>query len=137
MKIRNQAFSLIEVLIVIAIIALLASLIVPVVKGNKDKANYEVSRVNLYEVGKAMEKHYLEVGRYPVFKSWDEVAAADSALLEYLNDIPSADAWGRPYRILVSNETAYEFEGFGLEGKHKKDYPDYSLINGPKFKKQK
>ncbi len=133
---RNRAFSLIELLIVLAILALVASLAVPIVKGNRDKASYEVSVLNLYSVGKAMEKHYLEKGVYPVFNSWSEVASESSPLTEYLNDIPSSDAWNRPYRILNSSETEYEFEGLSIQGKLKKEYPDYTVITGPKLKKK-
>ena len=133
----KRAFSLIEVLIVVAILALLASLVLPVVKGNKDKANYEVSKRNLWEVAKAMEKHYLEVGQYPIFKAWGEVAAETSPLLEYLNEVPAGDAWSRPYNIVSSTENSYEFQGYSIPGKLKKNHPDYFLINGPKFRKSK
>lgn len=133
---RNRAFSLIELLIVLAILALVASLVVPVVKGNRDKASYEVSVLNLYEVGKAMERHYLETGKYPVFSSWSEVSSETSPLMEYLNDIPTADAWSRPYRILNSNENEYEFEGLSIQGKLKVEYPDYTVVTGPKLKKK-
>ena len=130
----KRAFSLIEVLIVIAIIALGASLVLPVVKGNKDKANYVVSRDNLYSIGKAMEKSYLETGSYPVFKDWGQVSAADSPLNEFLNQVPANDAWGRPFNVAESTEKGYKFEGLSIQGKLAKEHPDYYVVNGPKMK---
>ena len=132
----KRAFSLIEVLIVIAILGLIASLIVPQVRNNTDKAKYRLSVLNLQEVAKAMEKHYLEKGVYPVFASWSDLAAGESPLLEYLNDIPTGDQWGRRYNIQASTESEYIFEGFKIEGKLGIEYPDYAFTNGAKLKKK-
>ena len=134
---NRRAFSLIEVLIVLAILGLLASLTLPVVKGNQDRAKYEVSILNIQEVGKAMEKHYLEKGKYPVFANWDEVSAENSPLLEYITEIPKGDGWDRKYIVKTSTEEGYEFEGFGIKGsKPDPDHPDYTLVTGPKLKKK-
>ena len=134
---KKQAFTLIEVLIAIAIVALAASLVVPVVQGNKNKAAYQVSIVQLKSVGKAMEHHYLEKGSYPVFSDWSEVCAEDSPLLEYLNDIPVGDAFNTPYKILQSDEVDYEIQGWSLKGKLKDEFPDYFLTTGGKVKTKK
>ncbi len=134
MKSKKRAFSLIEVLIVIAIIALIASLAVPMVKRNRDEAAYETSIINLMQVAKAMEKHYLETGAYPLFGNWKELSAEDSPLAEYLNDVPASDGWGREYRVLTSTETEYLFEGFGYDDR---DHTDYTVGVGVKLKKKK
>lgn len=123
---RIRAFSLIEILIALAIIALIASLVVPVVNQRRDKAAYQVSVLNLYEVAKAMEKHYLETGNYPVFNTWDDVVAQESPLREYLNDLPQTDGFGRPYRVETSTDKEYKFEGFSIEGRLKNQFPDYA-----------
>lgn len=131
---RNRAFSLIEILIVLAILGLIASLVLPVVKSNRDKAAYEVSVMNLFQVAKAMEKHYLEKGKYPVFQKWGEVSGSESPLKEYLNDIPEKDGFGRDYRVAESTESDYVFEGFGISGKLGESYPDFQYGPGPKMK---
>ena len=136
MKKNKHAFSLIELLIVLAILGLVASLALPVMKRSRDKASYEVSVLNLLSVGKAMEKHYLEKGEYPQFSAWSEVASDSSPLLEYLNQIPKTDAFERPYRIVEATANSYVFEGFSIEGKLKDDYPDYTVSTGPKLKKK-
>ncbi len=138
MKKKNfRAFSFIEVMIAIAIVALGASLIMPGMKQSKDKAAYELSKINLASVAKAMEHHYLEKGVYPVFKSWDEVASPDSALMEYVNDVPATDGFDRPYNIKESTEAGYTFEGFAIPGKLKNEYGDYKVSTGGKLKNKK
>ena len=133
MNYKQKAFSLIEVLIVVGILALVASLTLPVVNGNHDKARYKTSVVNLSEVAKAMEKHYLEKGFYPEFTSWDELASDDSPLLEYINDIPKEDPWGRKYNV-TSSKTEYKLEGFGIPGKLGEEYEDYYYLTSVKFR---
>lgn len=133
MNYKLRAFSLIEVLIVVGILALVASLTVPVVKGNQDKAKYQTSIINLHEVAKSMEKHYLEKGHYPEFSSWDEVSAEQSPLLEYINDVPKTDAWGRSYTI-EGTKTEYKMEGFAIPGKLGDEFEDYYYLTGVKFK---
>lgn len=133
---KQRAFSLIEILIALAIVALAASLVVPVVNGNRDRAAYRVSIENLRQVSKAMENHYLEKGVYPVFSDWSQLSAENSPLREYINDIPTGDAWGRPFVIESSTETEYKFSGFAIEGKLSEEYPDYYYIPGPKLKKK-
>ena len=130
---RKRAFSLIEILIALAVAALAASLVVPVVMQNQDKAKHRVSMLNLKEVGKAMEKHYLEKGAFPVFKNWPEVAAEESPLREYLNDIPATDSFGKEYNIEESDEKGYLFQGWAIEGKLSKEYPDYTVKTGAKL----
>jgi len=131
---NKHAFSLIEVLIVVAILALLASLAIPVMNGNRDRAAYRISVINLKSVGKAMEKHYLEKGAYPVFTSWAEVANEESPLAEYLNEVPKTDGFNREYEIKRCDETGYEFQGFSIPGKMAEDFPDYTLVTNAKIK---
>lgn len=133
MNMKQRAFSLIEVLIVLGILALIASLTLPVIKGNQDKAKYQTSIMNLHEVAKSMEKHYLEKGNYPEFSSWDEVASDQSPLLEYINDVPTGDAWGRKYNI-TSSKTDYKLEGFAIPGKLGEEFEDYFYLTSVKFR---
>lgn len=131
-----KAFSLAEVLIALGILALMASLIYPVMQGNRERAAYNVSSSNLRAVSRAMEHHYLERGAYPVFANWTEVSASDSPLLEYANEIPKTDEWGRPYTIVESTESAYVFEGLSAKGKQATEYPDYTVETGGRFKQK-
>jgi len=52
---KNKGFTLIELMIVIAIIAILASILVPNFAKSRDKANLESCKSNLRNIGLAME----------------------------------------------------------------------------------
>ena len=132
-----RAFSLIEILIAVAILGLAASLIMPGIKQTKDKTSYNLSRLDLASVAKGMEHHYLEKGVYPVFATWADVSKEDSALREYVSDIPATDGFNRPYNVKESTEAGYTFEGFAIPGKLKNEYGDYIVTTGGKLKDPK
>ena len=132
---RNKAFSLLEILIGLAIIGLIASIAHPMWKNTQNKSNYEVSRIQLTEVAKAMEKHYLEKGKYPVFSDWGQLSATETPLLEYTTKVPKSDPWGREYRVIESAEDKYQFEALGVPGKET-EYPDFTYSDGLKFKEK-
>ncbi len=62
---RSTAFSLIELLVVVAVIALLASLLLPALSLARDKAQGAVCRGNLRSLGQAMQMYGLDAGRFP------------------------------------------------------------------------
>jgi hypothetical protein len=119
----------IRALSVIVVLVLIAAVAVRQVDHRRDNAAYQVSVRELYEVAKAMEKHYLTKGKYPVFDNWEEVVAWDSPLREFLDedeDFPENDSLGREYRIETSTEKEYRFEGFDSEGSSNRHRPDFA-----------
>jgi general secretion pathway protein G len=58
-------FTLIELMVVLAVIALLLSLAVPRYFHSVDKSKENVLRANLTTVRDAIDKHYGDTGRYP------------------------------------------------------------------------
>jgi prepilin-type processing-associated H-X9-DG protein/prepilin-type N-terminal cleavage/methylation domain-containing protein len=63
-----SAFTLIELLVVIGIIAILASLLLPVLSRSKSAADSAVCKSNLRQWGLALRMHLDDLGVYP--KSW-------------------------------------------------------------------
>ena len=130
---RSSAFSLVEVMIVVVILGLLFSMVLPAFKSNVDKTKYETSVMNLKSVAKAMEQYYLQKGKYPTFKSWDEVCATNSPLLQFLSEIPKKDGWGRPFYI-QSSENKYELRGQASPNEKLKDeFKAYKISTDLKF----
>ena len=62
---RNGAFTLIELIVTLAIIALLLSIAVPHYTGRLLRAEEAVLRENLLLLRDALDKHYSDAGRYP------------------------------------------------------------------------
>lgn len=141
MKKAKRAFSLIDVAIIICIVALLASFIFPVWTQKENREKYLQSVVDLGNISKAMEKHYLETGTYPVFDDWTEFANRPNNPLiaeGYIDEIPKTDRWGRPFTG-ESNGEEYVLRGFSVTSRNEKFvnlYPDYSYSTGAKLKRK-
>ena len=87
-----RAFTLIELMIVMTIVAILASIAVPHYHRNVIKARETVLSENLYQMRKAIDAFYADQRRYP--NSLDELVEK-----RYLRDLPkdpftgSAETW--------------------------------------------
>jgi general secretion pathway protein G len=62
---RAAGFTLIELMVVLAIIALLLSIVAPHFAGRVTRAEETVLRENLLLMRDALDKHYADAGRYP------------------------------------------------------------------------
>lgn len=88
----RAGFTLIELMIVISVIGILASLSVPSYKTGLIKAREAVLRENLYGIRSAIDQFAADQGRYPA-------ALKDLATQHYLREIPrdpftnSPDTW--------------------------------------------
>lgn len=78
---RSAGFTLVELLVSLAIVALLLSLVVPRYFGSLARADEAVLRENLYLMRDAIDKHFGDTGRYP--GSLDELASK-----KYLRFVP-------------------------------------------------
>lgn len=64
---REQAFTIVELLIVIVVIAILAALVVVAFNGIQARARDTQRGANLQSLAKALEAYYAEKGSYPPF----------------------------------------------------------------------
>ena len=64
-KTRLSGHTLIELLLALFILALLASLAVPVVSGGISRAKESALKEDLYHLRKAIDDHYADTGAYP------------------------------------------------------------------------
>jgi general secretion pathway protein G len=89
---RCAAFTLIELMVVLAIIATLLMLAVPRYYSSVDKSKEAVLKENLYQMRDAIGKYYADKGKYP--ESFEALAAE-----KYLRRVPldpvteSATTW--------------------------------------------
>ncbi len=73
MDAKRHGFTLVELLVVLAIIATLMSLVAPRYTGSVDKAKDGVLREDLASLREAIDKHYGDTGKYPA--SLDDLVA--------------------------------------------------------------
>jgi general secretion pathway protein G len=118
--------TLVEMIVVLAIIALVAALIVPNVIGRPDEARVTVARTDLRTISAALKLYRLDNGDYPTTeqglaaladKPTAAPAPANWASEGYLEQVP-VDPWGQPY-VYRSPGTAGRFDllSYGKDGK--------------------
>ena len=123
----EAGLTLIEMIVVLAIIALIAALIVPNVIGRPDQARVTVARTDLRTISAALKMYRLDNGSYPTTEQGLAALAARPAGGPapanwspggYLEQVPE-DPWGRPYGYTSDGEGGAGFEilSLGKDGK--------------------
>jgi general secretion pathway protein G len=87
-KRRDAGFTLIELMIVMAIIALLAAFVGPRFLGKKEQAEVQAARAQIEMFGTALDAFRLDVGRYPT---------SEEGLDALIHKPSNADRWDGPY----------------------------------------
>lgn len=79
---RKTGFTLVELMVVLAIIALLVSIVAPRYVGRVTRAEEAVLKQDLALMRDALDKHYSDAGKYPA-------ALQDLVAKRYLRSIPN------------------------------------------------
>ena len=104
----DVGFTFIEIMVVVAILAILAALVVPRIMGRTDDAKRTAAKVQIRNIEGALQLYKLDNGVYPtteqglkalVEKPSVGVVPKKWKLGGYLPNIPE-DPWGNPYKYL-------------------------------------
>jgi len=117
-KRKEAGFTLLEILIVVTIIGLIASLIVPNIISRYEKSQEEIAKAQIEMLSSAIEAFRLDVGRYP--NTLDELINSSEPKWRgpYLakKQIPK-DPWGKDYQYKYPGEHGpYDLYSLGPEG---------------------
>ena len=85
---HQRGFTLLELMVVIVILGVLASLVIPNLMGNKDKADHQKAVSDLVALENALDMYRLDNGRYPTTRQG----------LDALVTAPDIDPVPREYR---------------------------------------
>ena len=121
---NQRGFTLIEVLVVIIILGLIASLVVPRITGRLDEAKVEATKIQMRAIKDTLEQYKLDNGTYPTtehgLKALVEKPNTPPVPLRwrsYLDKLPE-DAWGRNFVYLSPGiNKPFELRSFGPDGK--------------------
>ena len=116
-----QGFSLLELLVVVAIIALLASYVGPKLFSQIGKSEHELARAQIDAFGKALAAFRVDLGRFPRddegLRALDVRPAAEARWRgPYLEKPVPADPWGEAYRYrLLDGGMSVEIVSLGAD----------------------
>ena len=123
-RVRSQeGFTLIELMVVILIIGLLATIVVQNLKGATDKAKRIKAQADISAFKTALDRYYLDNGSYPstdqgltalVSAPSNGKVPADYPAGGYIEKIPN-DPWGNPY-VYQSDGDNYVLKSYGADG---------------------
>jgi len=121
----KKAFTLIELMIVIVILGLLASLVVPNLIGQGEKAKQKLVCVQMKSLKDSLDSFKVEYGHYPSTKEGLEALIKNPDPEKY-KDYPEngflssgklpKDPWGNNY-IYVNNDGKIDIISLGADGK--------------------
>jgi general secretion pathway protein G len=123
-KIEN-AFTLVEMLLVVTIIGILAALVIPKIVGRSEQARATAAHADLSSIKTALDAFEVDNGFYP--KSIQDLVTAPSNARNwhgpYLDKIPQ-DPWGNNYVYYFPgkhNTGSYDLLSVGPDGKEGTD----------------
>ncbi|MGO9062586.1 MAG: type II secretion system major pseudopilin GspG [Candidatus Binataceae bacterium] len=121
---KQEGFTLIEIMVVILILGLLATLVVQSLRGATDKAKRTKAMADIAELKTALDRYYIDIGSYPTSDQGlnalvtppgqgqgTQAASTDQG---YIQRIPN-DPWGNPY-VYASDGNSYTLKSFGADG---------------------
>lgn len=121
----QRGFTLMELMVVIVILGVLASLVVPNLMGNKDRADRQKAVSDIVALENALDMYKLDNHRYPTTDQGLDalvVAPTLSPLAEnynpegYIRRLP-ADPWGNEYVLISPGEHgAIDISSTGPDG---------------------
>src|SRR5215469_4173364 len=118
----QDGFTLIELMVVILIIGLLATIVVQNLRSATDKAKRVKAQADISQLKSALDRYYLDAGSYPTSDQGLPalIAAPNNGNVAgdwggpYIERIP-LDPWGHPY-FYQSDGNEYLLKSFGADG---------------------
>lgn len=117
-----RGFTLLELLVVVAIIAMLAGYVGPKYFAQLGKSEISVAKAQIDAFDKALDQYRLDIGRYPSTEQGLQALMKSSGdgkwAGPYLKKDVPVDPWGRAYQYRApgSNGKDYDLLSFGKDG---------------------
>lgn len=120
----TRGYTLLEIVVVVFILGLLATIVAPRILGRTDDARTTAVRATLQSIAHALDLYRLDNGVYPTteqgLEALVERPAAPPAPAHwreggYLERVP-ADSWGNPYVYVRLSPDRYVLKSLGADG---------------------
>lgn len=103
---RKRGFTLIEMMVVIAILGVLAAIIAPNVLGRAEKAKVTAAVTNIKNLDGAIELYKIDNSKFP--------STLNELVPDYVKEV-NDDPWNNPYQY-STNGSSYTLFSFGADG---------------------
>jgi general secretion pathway protein G len=119
---RSLGFTLLELLIVLAIIGLLVGYVGPRFFGQLEQSEIKVARAQIRGLEQALEQYRIDVGRFPTSEQGLEALNTMPPGVAnwqgpYLKKAVPLDPWGAPYQLRVPGQFGeIDIFSFGKDG---------------------
>lgn len=119
---RQRGFTLIELMIVVVILGLLATIIMPKILDRPEQARRTKAKIDIRNIESALALFKTDTGRFPDTSEGLEALVTDPGVEGYnregyLDRVP-ADPWGNKY-VYISpgiHSKNYDLESYGKDG---------------------
>jgi len=118
----SAGFTLLELLVVVAIIGLLAGYVGPRYFSQIGKSEVQLTRAQIDALGKTLDQYRLDTGHYPSTEQglaalFTRPANEPKWAGPYLKKAVPQDPWGRPYVYVLPGEHGeYDLLSYGKDG---------------------
>ncbi len=109
---RARGFSLIEVMVVLLIIGIMASIVAPQILGNQDTAQLKKAAVDIQSLESAIERYRLATNTFPTTEQGLESLVSEPNIDPIPRNYPAGgfikrlpkDPWGNDYQLISPGE---------------------------------
>lgn len=133
---RNSGFTLLEILVVLVILGLLASLVGPQVLKQVGSSKGKTAALQIQEFASGLDLFHLEVGRYPTTQEGLEALVTKPGNARFWNGpylakkVIRDDPWGNPYEYKSPGDHgAYDLYSLGADGREGGDGEDADIVS--------
>ncbi len=137
MRTSKKGFTIVEMLVVIILISLIATMVVPKMFQGMGEQKAKISKAKMATLENAIGRFYLDCERFPDdSEGLEALIVCPSGLEEkwkgaYLKQSDLKDAWGNPYGYSISPGTATGFIliSYGADGAEGGDGDNADIFN--------
>lgn len=135
---NGRAFTLVEVLVVILIISMIATVLARIFKG-LGKAKSDIAKAKMTNIESTVGRFYIDCGRYPTDDEGLEALITPPADLPegkwngpYLKRSELLDPWGNPYQYIAQGEKnpgSFDLISFGADSRESGEGDNADIYN--------
>jgi general secretion pathway protein G len=130
----NRGFTLVELLVVMVIIGLLATLVAPGLIKQLGKSQQAAARTQIASLEQALDKFRLDVGRYPTTQEGLSTLVTNPGIDNwdgpYVKNSLLNDPWGRPYNYqFPGTHGEFDIFSYGRDGAPGGEKEDKDVTN--------